>query len=49
MVPFKPKRKPQAIETPCEKGKVTVNKKPNETLDQEILNNIFKQAGWKQL
>lgn len=28
-------------------GKVTVNQKPNETLDQEILNSIFKQAGWK--
>jgi predicted RNA binding protein YcfA (HicA-like mRNA interferase family) len=32
---------------PIKKGKVTVNKKPNETLDQEILNSIFKQAGWK--
>lgn len=29
------------------KGKVTVNGKPNETLNQEILNSIFKQAGWK--
>lgn len=28
-------------------GKVTVNKKPNDTLDQEILHSIFKQAGWK--
>lgn len=28
-------------------GKVTVNRKPNDTLDQEILNSIFKQAGWK--
>ena len=28
-------------------GKVTVNKKPSDTLDQEILNSIFKQAGWK--
>jgi predicted RNA binding protein YcfA (HicA-like mRNA interferase family) len=28
-------------------GKVTVNQKPSETLDQEILNSIFKQAGWK--
>ena len=32
---------------PSKKGKVTVNKKPNETLSQEILNSIFKQAGWK--
>jgi len=32
---------------PTKKGKVTVNKKPSETLDQEILNSIFKQAGWK--
>ena len=32
---------------PTKEGKVTVNKKPNETLDQEILNSIFKQAGWK--
>ncbi len=29
------------------KGKVTVNAKPSETLSQEILNSIFKQAGWK--
>lgn len=29
------------------KGKVTVSGKPNETLSQEILNSIFKQAGWK--
>lgn len=29
------------------KGKVTLNRKLSETLDQEILNSIFKQAGWK--
>ncbi len=29
------------------KGKVTVNGKPNETIDKELLNNIFKQARWK--
>ena len=29
------------------KGKVTVNQKPSETLSQELLNSIFKQAGWK--
>jgi predicted RNA binding protein YcfA (HicA-like mRNA interferase family) len=29
------------------KGKVTVNGKPNDTLEQFILNNIFKQAGWR--
>ncbi|HCC51800.1 MAG TPA: addiction module toxin, HicA family [Porphyromonadaceae bacterium] len=28
-------------------GKVTVNGKPNETLTQELLNSIWKQAGWK--
>jgi predicted RNA binding protein YcfA (HicA-like mRNA interferase family) len=30
------------------KGKVTVNAKPSDTLSQEILNSIFKQAGWKK-
>lgn len=29
------------------KGKVTVNGKPSDTLEQFILNNIFKQAGWR--
>jgi len=29
------------------KGKVTVNGKPNETLDQFLLNSIWKQAGWR--
>jgi predicted RNA binding protein YcfA (HicA-like mRNA interferase family) len=32
---------------PTKKGKVTVNSKQSDTLDQEILNSIFKQAGWK--
>ncbi|MEI7489366.1 MAG: type II toxin-antitoxin system HicA family toxin [Chryseobacterium sp.] len=32
---------------PDKKGKVTVNSKPSDTLTQEILNSIFKQAGWK--
>jgi len=32
---------------PIKKGKVTLNGKPSETLSQFILNNIFKQAGWK--
>ncbi len=32
---------------PTKKGKVTVNKKPSEVLGQEVLNSIFKQAGWK--
>jgi predicted RNA binding protein YcfA (HicA-like mRNA interferase family) len=27
-------------------GKVTVNGKPSDTLEQFLLNNIFKQAGW---
>ena len=29
------------------KGKVTVNGKPSDTVDQENLNSIWKQAGWK--
>ena len=28
-------------------GIVTVNGKSNRTLEQEILNSIWKQAGWK--
>jgi predicted RNA binding protein YcfA (HicA-like mRNA interferase family) len=29
------------------KGRVTVNGKPSDTLSQDLLNNIWKQAGWK--
>ena len=32
---------------PTKKGKVTVNGKPSDTLSQELLNSIWKQAGWK--
>jgi predicted RNA binding protein YcfA (HicA-like mRNA interferase family) len=32
---------------PTKKGKVTVNGKLNETRSQELLNSIWKQAGWK--
>lgn len=32
---------------PTKRGKVTVNEKPNKTIPQEILNSIFKQAGWR--
>lgn len=32
---------------PVKKGRVTVNKKLSENLEQEILNNIWKQAGWR--
>jgi len=32
---------------PTKLGKVTVNGKPNDTVGQELLNSIFKQAGWK--
>ena len=28
-------------------GKVTVNGKLSDTLGQELLNNIWKQAGWR--
>ncbi|MCQ2136112.1 MAG: type II toxin-antitoxin system HicA family toxin [Bacteroidales bacterium] len=29
-------------------GRVTVNGKPSQVLEQEILNSVFKQAGWKK-
>lgn len=32
---------------PTKKGKVTVNGKPSEVLDQFVLNSIWKQAGWR--
>lgn len=32
---------------PTKKGRVTVNEKPSATLDQRMLNSIWKQAGWK--
>ena len=32
---------------PNKTGKVTVRGKPSDTLSQELLNSIFKQAGWK--
>lgn len=32
---------------PTKKGKVTVNGKPSDTMNQFLLNSIFKQAGWK--
>ncbi|MGM9735851.1 MAG: type II toxin-antitoxin system HicA family toxin [Candidatus Cryptobacteroides sp.] len=32
---------------PTKPGKVTVRGKPSDTLSQELLNSIFKQAGWK--
>ena len=32
---------------PDKKGKVTVRGKPSETLDQFLLNSIWKQAGWR--
>jgi predicted RNA binding protein YcfA (HicA-like mRNA interferase family) len=32
---------------PFKKGTVTINGKRNQTLDQFILNSIFKQAEWK--
>ncbi len=31
----------------AKKGTVTVAGKPSDTLEQEILNSIWKQAGWK--
>lgn len=32
---------------PIKPGKVTVRGKPSETLDQFLLNSIWKQAGWR--
>ena len=32
---------------PEKSGKVTINGHKNDTLDQFILNSIWKQAGWK--
>lgn len=32
---------------PTKPGAVTVNGKPNQVLEQFILNSIWKQAGWK--
>ena len=32
---------------PTKKGTVTVAGKPSDDLEQEILNSIWKQAGWK--
>lgn len=32
---------------PTKKGRVTVNGKESDTLDQFLLNSIYKQAGWK--
>lgn len=32
---------------PTKKGRVTVNKKLSDTMDQNNLNSIWKQAGWK--
>lgn len=32
---------------PEKKGRVTVNGKKSDTLEQFLLNSIFKQAGWR--
>lgn len=32
---------------PQKKGTVTINGKPNQVLEQFILNSIWKQAGWR--
>ncbi len=32
---------------PTKKGRVTVAGKPSKVLEQETLNSIWKQAGWK--
>lgn len=32
---------------PTKKGRVTVNGKPSDTLSQELLNSIYRQAGWR--
>ena len=35
------------LKHPAKKGKVTVNGKLSDTMSQELLNSIWKQAGWK--
>ncbi len=35
------------LKHPMLKGKVTVNGKPSDTLSQDLLFSIWKQAGWK--
>ncbi|MCR5841975.1 MAG: type II toxin-antitoxin system HicA family toxin [Bacteroidales bacterium] len=35
------------LKHPTKKGKVTVNGKESDTVDQNNLNSIWKQAGWK--
>lgn len=32
---------------PTKKGRVTINGKLSDTLDQELINSIYKQAGWR--
>ena len=32
----------------AKKGRVTVNGKPADTLSQDLLNSIWKQAGWNK-
>lgn len=32
---------------PYKKGRVTINSKLSDTIEQNILNSIWKQAGWK--
>lgn len=32
---------------PYKKGRVTITNKPSDTIEQNILNSIWKQAGWK--
>lgn len=31
---------------PVKKGKVTINGKPGDTIDENNIHSIFKQAGW---
>ena len=35
------------LKHPTKKGKVTVNGKESDTVDQNNLNSIWKQAGWR--
>ncbi len=32
---------------PEKKGKVTINGKPSDTIDENNIHSIFKQAGWR--
>lgn len=44
---YKQKGSHRQFKHPTKKGRVTLNGKPSDTLSQELLNSIWRQAGWK--